>query len=270
MKRLMSIDITTDKNNVDWDEDAFVVKRISENLIHMGQELAADFEQVREKASIPASYYWIQGALFIGCAVFHILSADDKGSIFRLISNGFFVSLFAFWIYYRVRWNRATKGSMAKSYTERNNRFLELVKKELEYPETYYVMDVIEYNYEIENNETQTKDKKIPDGYFGNTEMAVYVEDHILYFANWNEKLGIPVEAIGSIREVYEEGTLDGWNKEVPYNAEEFLQYDMKEDITLDILIHSHCVVPIQHEGEQYELLIPAYEKEQLEKILQR
>lgn len=268
MKLIMRVDRTADPYNLDWENDLFVTKRISDEAKKLYMESEADVEEVTEKTHTSQGFYWVQAGLFIGCAVFLSLSHGDENSLFRYISNAFLLSLILYWEYHRVRKHRALHGASAQRLKERNHTIQQMAKEKLEYPEKYYAMDLMEFVYETEILDGQTREISYVSGDYSNSQMAVYVTEEKLCIASCYEKLEIPLEAICGITEVEEECTLNRWNKPAAYNSDRYLSYGIREDKDGNIVIHSYCVIHIQNEDEEYGILIPAYERARMEKLL--
>lgn len=268
MIRLFSVNRTDDPSNTEWDQEVFVVKRLSQEKRQRVKEHYIRITELLDMARTPVTDYVLQGIFAVGCIIAGLFSKMLDSRLFAGFSCGFLIAF----LLVKLNRRRLQRNVIGSEYVrEQLEKYTECEAScydEMEYPEDCYDMDIMSEIYEIENVNGYTRKVSAIRTNYSNECMRVYVKDHILYIGEKEQKAGIPISCIQSIEEVYEESTLDAWNKSESYNSRNFYPYRMVEDKNGDIMIHSYCQVRIQKEMVAYEMRIPSYEREVFENLI--
>ncbi len=165
-----------------------------------------------------------------------------------------------------VRAGRAAENTdEAVSAANRLAQATAAIEQELAIPRDAGTMDVLAMNYKVKNGEVKYAEKTMQ--LYSHINMAFYVftDSDTLCLANMECKYAIPRASLQGIRTVKQQVRLSQWNKDVPFNQGEYKAYRMNADQFGAIHAKPYYALMFTHEGEEWELYVPCYERATLE-----
>ena len=261
-KNLFSMDVSKDDSQYECQQ--FKVRGISAALKKESDELNEELDKYIEKAinsslflpmikvflPVIAVFLFAIGIYFysLGSVVVAIVMLALAG-----VSIGLIKTLS------RVEKNKEEKrAEKDNDFTRRQESFERASRSYLNVPDSAPEIDVFTNLYGSEYFE---------DGEFGNCPMTVFGEDGKLCFYCENGIYGIPTEKIEEIAYVVRDTTFFSWEKEEPFDSEEYAEYGMKEDDDGVVSIGAYYSVRFSDGGEDYEIVIPPYDIDEILKI---
>jgi len=139
---------------------------------------------------------------------------------------------------------------------------------QLELPGNAIQIDVLAYRYNIQND----KMKLLSTGMtkYVNISKKMYVKDDALCISDIFYVISIPLSEIKVITPIDKKILLPSWNKEVPANHEDYKKYKIRFNQYRMFFIKSYYVIKINHNLEDYELLVPNYDIDKLLLLTQK
>lgn len=271
MKNIFSIDVT-DENNKITDGDIFVIQRAPKELSDKVNDLSDEVINIALKTGLPLYLEIIKVLFLIAAGIIGIVLVTlwEEMSIAEIMAKHSFLVLLAVFcgLAYGILEfidRRRTKELMETSNTQRLESELEKASDEIirlyNKPKDAPVVDVMFTTY---------KAKKITHSELCNylTESpSAYVEDDRLYLITLNAKYGIPLKEITGAHCINKKVSTDAWNKDEPHNKGKYKEFKIKEDEYGRVCIKRYYALDILHENEDYEILIPCYDWEIIEKL---
>ena len=143
---------------------------------------------------------------------------------------------------------------------ERRSENLEkAIKSYLSVPENAPEIDILTYLY---GSEYLSEGEE-----YANDPTTVFLEDGKLCFFCDDSVYGIPTEKIDDIALVIRDTTFAFWEKEEPYDSEEYAEYKMTQDENEVIHLGAYYSVRFSDGGVDYEIVIPPYDIDEIIKI---
>ena len=143
------------------------------------------------------------------------------------------------------------------------------VKSELGIPDDAADMDFLSFFY----REGSDGPFPIKPFDFMTLEMFAYKGDGSLNIADFNAVYSIPLSSVTGVEKIEKETTLLGWSKDESFDSEKYAEYGIKENDDGFIVIPYYYSVRLSVENEdceaeEFELLIPPYERETLANLI--
>ena len=126
-------------------------------------------------------------------------------------------------------------------------------------PETAKDVDILHFDYKIENGEPTPKKtfKKIK---FVNVGRKIFKDGDLLCLVDEDSRYELPLSGTRGIKTVKGEFSLILWNKSVPCDEGEYRLYGMKKSAMDNVLFDTYHILEIEKDGEIYGLYFPCYE----------
>ncbi len=138
--------------------------------------------------------------------------------------------------------------------------------EELGVPEDADAIDVLTHPFKI------NKKGKILNGNplakHININLKIFKYNDCLFFADTSDLIKIPLSSVITATAVNKRVNFYGWNKEKPYNAQEFKPYKIMANNMGTMVIKGYYSITVLSDGEEREIIIPAYEKDILIKYV--
>ncbi len=155
-----------------------------------------------------------------------------------------------------------------KAFSDKRERFYQRCERSLHVPEDAPEIDVFTYLYSEEKGIRKSICEN--DGYV-NEIMRVFAEDGKLCLFYVDCVWGIPLDAIEELREIDEEIYFAAWNKDIPHDGGDYLQYQItyreEED---DYRMRGYHALRFTYESRDYELLVASYDIEMIRSLLSK
>ena len=137
------------------------------------------------------------------------------------------------------------------------------VKAELEIPEDAKDIDFLSFFYK----EDEDGPFPIKPFDFMTLEMFAFADDKALHIADYNDVYSISKSSIKGIEKVEKETTLLGWSKDESFDSPKYAEYEIKENDEGFVVIPYYYSVKIESDGDEFELIIPPYEVDELSRL---
>ena len=285
MKHLFSVDRTVDRTHDEFDPTPYVAARVSDE-VRNGLRAAFSDEVVNptpaeteESAALKARIRrsWL---LCVGCAAGAIgtyvaleamglmETASASLALPLILLGASLVFNFRARKLERERMGLARPDTSAdlKAAVERFESASREAARELGIPDGASALDVFPFYYKMKGGEPVRLGKR--DRY-ENLGVSAYRMGNKLCLATAQERLDIPVSDIQGYRTYDREFTVDMWLKEQASDSEAYAKYNIRKSGFLGRRARTLCGMSIRHEsGEEYELLIPAYDLPVLQALI--
>ena len=134
------------------------------------------------------------------------------------------------------------------------------INQNLGIPDTAREMDILLYRYTVKKEKQRPFVPGLALTPYINTEMYAYVQGDALCLADAERVFSFPLDEIRGIQTVKKRICVPFWNKETPYNKEEFNPYGMTANQYGCIFFKPYHLLQLAHEGELWEIAFPCYE----------
>jgi hypothetical protein len=269
MKNLFAMEIgdLDEENGSSYGEaDRFVLRRVKEELSEKQDERNDGLEEHKKNAELPA---WLDIVRMLSLCLFMVvLVGTVKAGFSTAMRNapglviagavGGVVAL-VLWLIGKGKTKNVIESEDFNSDLAEVEKMIKESLEELAVPEDAKMADVFSRPYKMKNG----KEKKASSFFeYFNNEWHVFREGDMLCFADCAAVIGVSVHDITGIYKINKRASFMGWNKEEEYNKGEYKQYKMTCDNVGTMYVKSHYSMRLNCEGEEYEILFPAYELE--------
>ena len=249
--------------NLDKDElDAkkIILRETDEGLSKQQDDMGEDLEQYAKKATLsgPLSVLlYISGLLMAICL--YVTFVPDEPLWWFLLPAGVFGAITVVLVICgNVRRNRVVNSDEFQTALQRSERVAEEARICLGVPADAADIDVFGCAYKIKKGQVK---QGIPGCEFINFSMWMFVEKDHLCLADVGAVYGISLSSILRVVRTERKITFDDWNKDAPYNKEPYKAFKISKNNNTDILyMRGYCSVQFLLDGEECELVIPAYD----------
>ncbi len=277
MKHLFSVDRTEDRTHDEFDSTPYVAARVSDEV---REKLNAAFseevvnptpaeteESTAAKRKIRESWW-----LCVGCAAGAIATyfALEELGLMESASASLIlpIALLGASMVFNVRARKLERARLSaarpdtstdiKAAVERFEAASREAARELGIPDDAKALDVLPFYYRMKNGTPARLGKR---NRYENLGVSAYRMGERLCLATAQERLEIPISDIQGYRLYDREYTVDMWLKEQASDSEAYAKYNIRKSGFLGRRARTLCGVSIRHEsGEEYELLVPAYD----------
>lgn len=262
MKGLFSINVDT--KEVCGEE--FILRKTDSELARKSDEASDTLLAYQKKSGVPLWFSIIKYiALFaVICPLEFVSACLDNGfeityqrGAWALYAGaaGFLIWLVMF-IIEKVRFKKVAQSPEVDEFlsgmSELNNR----IKESLHVPENCADVDVFCRPFKIKNGK-----EKRGNQFFNllNFSFWVFKEGENLCFADTSGVYGVPLSSITEVVLVKKSVMVPQWNKDEPIKNEKYKKY-VKSNNYGAYIIKPHYSVRFTRHGEEWEILIPAYD----------
>lgn len=149
-----------------------------------------------------------------------------------------------------TRKSESKKEALNKEYDE----LCRISERDLNVPASAKTVDIFTYLYD-ENGQINEA--------YANEEVKIFEDDRKLCVYFFEAVIGIPIESIESVVYIDYPIEFSGWNKEAPYDSEEYEAAEIYHDNDGDIYyMDNYYSIRFSSEGKAYELMVPTYDIE--------
>lgn len=274
MKPFLGIDITTDKKNEKVNGDEFLSAVPSSPMTQSFEQSSDNAEETINRSQLPLPLRIIQFITGLTAGLFAIsllksLAGADGVSITDAYKNG--ASLF--WIagICLLVWGVLKLSSMRKEkevldsdeadhvFSNFNN-VCNSIYSELSVPPDAKEVDILSFFYKMKDGRIKVCEKAMQMAPYLNLIFRVYRDSDNLYIANLEGKYAFPLSSLISIHTVKKHIRLISWNKNVPFNNDNYKQYKITSDNYGCIHCKYYHILEIDQGGESLGIYIPNYE----------
>lgn len=272
MKLFYGINISKHKANTELDGEVFICERTSDAQTDLMDKSYENLTEIDKKAKLPRPVRLLQyacGYLSLIIAFIALQSVETKEDFLQLLAK--WPWLFAVTIILVVVWGILTYMSLKKSKSvyesdeskmlyDRHDSAIKNAVSALGVPPTAKHIDCLLAFYKV----TKSGEIKIKPNFSARFSNLAYIhafaENGILYLANPHLKHAIPLSEIKAIKAINKRTTMNGWNKETPFNKGEYKPYKIMLDNRGVFHLRRYYALEIIHNGEVYLLYFPPYE----------
>jgi len=153
--------------------------------------------------------------------------------------------------------NESRKGDLDKEYDD----LCRISEGDLNIPASAKTVDIFTYLYDANGQHNEA---------YANEEVKVFEENGMLCIYFFEAVVGIPIESVEAIVECDYPVEFTGWNKDIPYDSEEYERFDIirtDEDTEL-YYMDGFYLIRFASDGKPYELMVPTYDIQPFLEIL--
>lgn len=262
MKNLFTVNTKTKEHGF----DEFLLRRSDSALKTQFDENDKLFNGALKKRFNPLVYTSL-ALLFCGaiCLAIFLEILEDAESFAQAYSTfgwALYVGIigilqFAILIFIAIIWMRKFMANpQTQNLLQEQDELKRKIARSLRVPEGCAGIDVLCLPYKISRGRQKYKAKN----YFENLPMWVFVDNGNLYLADTFGIWAVPLSHITSVLPVKGKATISTWNKEEKITAQKYRRL-----VTLykgTYYLKSRYSVQFTHNGDEWEILIPAYDIE--------
>ena len=272
MKNAFSLNVTTNENGA----EKFRVKKLSEELARRKEQSDKTVSEIERAASIPR---WLQYvAIILGgigiLAIAGFLEATSDADFITAYKNAGWILyaggasilaalvIFIVWTYK----NKTTMNSpVARDAIAESKRLVSRCYEDLNVPFEANDIDIFCEAFKTKNGKT-----KKAGFYFKylNVACKIYRDGDNLYIAYTDGVYAFPIPNFTGIAAVKKNAYFLGWNKLQPYNKPPYRQYRVRRNDYGALLVKPYYSVRFTAFNEEYEIVIPSYEFDTLQKYI--
>lgn len=258
-------------DNENFDGYHFRIREINPQLKEKIDEHQKENEALSKKSSLPKSLSIIKiVCFFVAITVISgIIRSLDEVTLKEAYNNipflfyigGLTILIYVFILIYEN--NKKTNIETSEEFKKLQEDSDELIQKALEdlkVPLDAKKIDIFIYPYKIKTSK-EKQVKSLQMFKYINYEFNVFNEADKLCFADSNQVIAIPLSSINKIFEINKKVSFFGWNKIEKYNKGEYKKYKITANNYGTLFIKTYYSIII---NEEYELLIPGYEINQI------
>ncbi len=280
MKNLFAVNKTDSKNAKNFDDNPYLVARISDEVRHkLDTAFENAFDEPEEPVLTPeeqaqkkrARILWLGSVL---CLVggFGLFLLEDRENPNLLMSTSCFALLIASTVLMFI--SRRIEQKMRATHqadrpeidfseaTRHLQAAAEEAAQELGVPAGAVSLEILPYHYKFSG------DKEVSAGkpnHFDNIAVSAYIENGNLCMASAQELFRVPRTAIRGKRVYDEEFVVDYWLKEEAPDSEKYAAFNIRKAGYLAQKCHTYYGVVLE---DGYEFFVPCYDLDTLEALV--
>lgn len=275
MKNLFDINMETEE----FDGNAFFTKRISAELEEKKDSVASEYLDLHHKdlkqtvSGIIAEYICllivvigisIPGKIFTDSEITFKQAFARNPIVFSAIIT-IVIAAAIVGIYLEIR--RRKKSKEYEAQIEQKNlisdidNYALLAMEELQIPEERFDLEVLCSYYEMKN-ERKIKKTEWSEQFT----MDVYERGNNICFFDGTQELAIPISDIKEIEFIQKKRSIPAWMKDISHKDPKYKKYKIIEE-KMGYVIRGYYRLVIDSIWGQYEVIVPNYEEEAMQKI---
>ena len=263
MKSLFSVNVKT--NEVSGEE--FILRKPDSELSRKSDEASETLSAYKKKSGMPLWYNIIMyvflfafvvciPAFMEGCIDNGFKDTYQRGSWALYVGGAGLLIGFAMYVVKRVRLTKVVQSPEVVEFVSGMDELADKIKANLHVPENCADIDVLSRPYKLKNGK-----EILGTNFFRcfNLTFWVFKEGDFLCFGCNEGVYGIPLTSITEIITVKKQMSVPQWNKDEPIKDEKYKPY-VKANNNGMYFIKKHYSVRFTRHGEEWEILIPAYD----------
>lgn len=253
---LFSYNLTDKDKEYVLDDNPFISRRISSSLQEKLDEQSAVLQKNFKKH---LSGMMLLGTLVIVgilTSIFSLILLAGSSLRLPMFAVGVVLVLVSFVLIKYKKPSYGSKNSESEYCTKKEDLY-ERVKWELGFPETPVIIDVLTYEYKIQDGKP-CEDRKPMEAYFNNIGY-LWLEEDNLCISDENCVMSIPTSSLLGYRKVDEKYAVSLWLKDEDPDSPEYAEYNIKE-IDRDFHLKTYYDIMITHKYASYVLRVPCYD----------
>lgn len=274
MINLFGIDVTNNKDNL----EQFKIREADIELVQKQEETRESMDKVEKKAALPTwlsilMYIALLAGTIIICGFIKALKNKSFKELISRPTNIFLLAIavvliLAYIIYRIIAYQKAKVVAKSEEFNQVAEEIDEIVNesfKDLNIPDDKIIMDVFTYPYKVKKDKIKPASSMFK---YINIQYNFFIEDDKLCFADIETVYAIPLSCFKRIIKYNKRAMVNGWNKDVEFNKGEYKEYKITKNNYDNLFMKPYYSVQFEYEFKEYEFLIPPYEINHLNKLL--
>ena len=269
-KNMFEMNVSTDDTSYECDE--LLIRQLDARMAEEKKKIDGKLNRhINKMFDVFSVGFYINGAAFalgiilLCYALVDLLQGNTE--VLGLIAGGIVSLIVAIAIYiYRKKVKKPHAESKEyKEFSNEMDRFYDLCARSLNVHENAIEVEIYTHFYKEENG---VRKNFSDNNAYINESMKIFEEDEKLCIYCADSIWGIPIASIEEIVEINEDIFFSDWDKDVPYDRGEYMQYRIEELEDGDYKINGYYSIRFSCGSTPYELLVPKYEIEHFKKII--
>lgn len=277
MKNIFGLNLTDKKASVnqdDFDGAVFITDKLSAEDMDKISAIQDDIEKQSSKLKLPTPLSIIKGVSYlIGMiCVLGILKA--KVSLEEAFNNapGIFVCMFLFLgiaatltVVEKIKRKKHADSNEFQEHLTSVDDMAKYAMEALNIPSNARSVDLLMYEYKVKNEKTVAYRKM-----YTHTPLMfnLYDDEKCLYLADHTMVFTFNKSDFKSIDRVKQIIVMSCWNKEVPFNSDEYKKYKIYANNLGTLSVKYYYSIKLASDFGEYEILVPPYEAQHFADIL--
>lgn len=281
MKPFLSVDLTYDKENEEYNGQEFVVQRPNSALSQALEKTSDEaIDMLLNKTKLPLIVriiYWTFGVIgftaLMGLIKILMQGETSIAETYALAPWIFFciAGCLIIWLIGFVAAHKKEKLVLESDENKNLDANLEDISNnilaELSVPKDSPEIDILSFTYKTKNGENKPCAKGLKDSPFDSYAYRVFCDEQKLYLANFEEKYAFNISCFKAIRTVKKKFSIPVWNKDVEPNDALYKQYKIKIGEYGEVLLNAYHILEFEHNGELWGIYFPNYELPTVENL---
>ncbi len=274
MKPFLGIDLTNNKKNEQFNDEAYLVMTPSGALAQSFEHQTENAQQQIEKSKLPLGIrigHWICGTVgaLVVIGILKAMTGEDSVSLAQAYENAdwlFWIggACLVIWGILKLISMRREKEVLESDESERIfdnfDKTCEAIFTELAVPQDARDVDVLSFYYKLKGDEIKLCEKGLQIAPYNNPVFRIFSDAEHLYLANLEGKHAIPFSALKAIRSSKKTIRILTWNKDEMYDKGIYKQYKLDHDNFGCIICKGYHILEFEYQGEVWGIYFPNYE----------
>lgn len=267
MKNIFGIDVTENKENIDFDGDSFIIRRVSADLNESLEKMCSDNAIFEKLSFISAPLYivycicWFLGIVILGGVLqsgFDVLSAIQSAPFLISIGAAAWIGVITIGIYKRKKEKRIVQSDGFEQYIDAAMQTIHAAREDLRIPPDSKSIDCIAVKYKHKNG----RKKQVsfhPMFTHWNLDKFIFIEKDALCLADLYAVHAIPLSSIRSMELCKKKAMFPNWYKEESPHSKTYGSY--KIIANQSAYYARYYKIRIADARGDFELFIPNYDQ---------
>lgn len=283
MKNLFALNVKTDEKAY----TPYIDRAVSSETLSKQDSSGDELNNAQKKSQLPLWLKIIQLVCFLvaACTLGGLLSAFSKGKDGesfgdmwqRFVGNGAIVILvvglvclvaaIALLVWERKRTKRMQASPEFQSVVDDREKLQKDSYKELGVPNDADDIDVFCYPFKYTKRGKEKYGS--PFAKYVTISHKIFKDDDNLYFADITNVIKIPLSAVTETYVMAKSVNFWGWTKPEPFNSKEYKLYKIRANQFGAMFVKGCYCINLLLDGNEFEIIIPPYEWQVLEKYIE-
>lgn len=274
MKPFLSVDLTENKKNEEFNGQEFIIQRPSEAAINAFERSQAEAEETITESKLPLPMrviQWICGALgvMLTAGILKAFGGEDGVSLTEAYANADWLFWLAggcllVWAVLMVMGRKKQKDVLESDESAQTFSHVDTtadnIFAELSVPETAKEADILSFFYIVKDENIKVREKGLQAVPYINLPFRVYTDSENLYLVNFDGKFAFPLSSLQCIRTVKKTIGAASWHKDELPDKGVYKQYKITVDDYGCIHFKTYHILELEHNSERWGIYFPSYE----------
>ena len=269
-KNMFNMNASSEDSNYECDE--LLIRKLDEKMAAEKKKIDGELNRhISKMLNVFSVGFLINailfalGVLFLCFYIGDLLNNDTVQMAYLIGGMLSLIAAFAIYVYRTKIKKPHAESQEYETFSDEMDRFYDLCARSLNVPEKAQEVEIYTYLY---TEEKGVRENFCSNNAYINETMKIFEEDGKLCIYCADSVWGVPIDSIDEIVEIKENIFFSEWDKEIPHNKGDYMQYRIEELPDGDYKINGYYTIKFNYNDSHYEILVPKYEIEHFNKII--